>query len=386
MILLALRMLFGDTAKYLMLVAGLFFATFLMAQQAGVFCGLMLWTTSTLKNVPAPLWVVEQEVQQVNETNPLRDTDVALVRSVDSVAWAQPLYANVQRARMADGQFKVISLLGIDSTSLAGAPARMMEGRLEDIRLPHSVIIDDLAIKRLSPDPEHPIKVGDAFEINDQEARVVGIAQAMTSFTGGPYVWTTYSRALQYAPAQRKMLSAVIAAPKPGISNEAAADDIEKSTGLRTYVNGPFGSSARDFNKATVMWYVQNTGIPISFGITVIVGFIVGIAISCQTFYSFVLDHMKHLGALKAMGASTFTLTKMLLVQVLTVGFVGYGIGLAAVSGFAFGAIKNEEPPFYMPDIVPPAVFGVIIFICLLSALLGIWRVARLEPAMVFRG
>ena len=287
---------------------------------------------------------------------------------------------------MADGQFKVISLLGIDSTSLAGAPARMMEGRLEDIRLPHSVIIDDLAIKRLSPDPENPIKVGDAFEINDQEARVVGIAQAMTSFTGGPYVWTTYSRALQYAPAQRKMLSAVIAAPKPGISHEAAADDIEKSTGLRTYVNGPFGSSARDFNKATVMWYVQNTGIPISFGITVVVGFIVGIAISCQTFYSFVLDHMKHLGALKAMGASTFTLTKMLLVQVLTVGFVGYGIGLAAVSGFAFGAIKNEEPPFYMPDIVPPVVFGVIIFICLLSALLGIWRVARLEPAMVFRG
>ena len=386
MILLALRMLFGDTAKYLMLVAGLFFATFLMAQQAGVFCGLMLWTTSTLKNVPAPLWVVEAKVEQVNETNPLRDTDVALVRSVDSVAWAQPIYANVQRARMADGRFKIITLVGMDSTTLAGAPVRLREGKLEDVRLPHSVIIDDLALKRLSPNPKNPIKLGDVFEINDQEARVVGIAEAMTSFTGGPYVWTTYSRALQYAPSQRKMLSAVIAAPKPGISNEAAAEDIEQHTGLRAYVNGPFGSSPRDFNKSTVMWYVKNTGIPISFGITVIVGFIVGVAISCQTFYSFVLDHMKHLGALKAMGASTWTLTKMLLVQVITVGLIGYGIGLAATSGFAFGAIKNEEPPFYMPDVVPPAVFGVIIFICLLSALLGIWRVARLEPAMVFRG
>lgn len=386
MILLALRMLFGDTAKYLMLVAGLFFATFLMAQQAGVFCGLMLWTTSTLKNVPAPLWVVEGKVEQVNETNPLRDTDVALVRSVDSVAWAQPVYANVQRARMVDGRFKIITLVGIDSTTLAGAPIKLREGRLEDIRLPHSVIVDDLALKRLSPNPKNPIKIGDTFEINDQEARVVGIAEAMTSFTGGPYVWTTYSRALQYAPSQRKMLSAVIAAPKPGVSDEAAAADIEKNTGLRAYVNGPFGASPRDFNYSTVMWYVRNTGIPISFGTTVIIGFIVGIAISCQTFYSFVLDHMKHLGALKAMGASTWMLTKMLLVQVFTVGVIGYGIGLAATSGFALGAIQREEPPFYMPDVVPPAVFGVIIFICLLSALLGIWRVARLEPAMVFRG
>lgn len=386
MILLALRMLFGDTAKYLMLVAGLFFATFLMAQQAGVFCGLMLWTTSTLKNVPAPLWVVEAKVEQINETNPLRDTDVALVRSVDSVAWAQPVYANVQRARMVDGRFKIITLVGIDSTTLAGAPVKLREGRLEDIRLPHSVIVDDLALKRLSPDPKNPIKLGDTFEINDQEARVVGIAEAMTSFTGGPYVWTTYSRALQYAPSQRKMLSAVIAAPKPGIGTEQAAADIEKHTGLKAFVNGEFGASPRDFNKSTMMWYVRNTGIPISFGTTVIIGFIVGIAISCQTFYSFVLDHMKHLGALKAMGASTWMLTKMLLVQALTVGVVGYGIGLAATSGFALGAIQREEPPFYMPDMVPPAVFGVILFICLLSALLGIWRVARLEPAMVFRG
>jgi putative ABC transport system permease protein len=385
MIRLALRMLFGDTAKYLMLVVGLFFATFLMAQQSGVFCGLMLWTTATLKNVPAPLWVVEEKVEQVNETNPMRDTDVALVRSVDSVAWASPLYSGVQRVRMSNGKFKIIQLLGIDSATLAGAPVKMREGRLEDMRLPHSVIVDDLALQRLSLDPKHPIKIGDTFEINDQEARVVGICEAMTSFTGGPYVWTTYSRALQYAPSQRKMLSAVIAAPRPGISNEQAAADIERETGLRAWINGPFGSP-KDFNASTVWWYVKNTGIPISFGITVIVGFIVGVAISCQTFYSFVLDHMKHLGALKAMGASTFTLCRMLLAQAFLVGFVGYGVGLAATAGFAFGALKNEQPPFYMPDMVPPAVLGVIVFICALAALMGIWRVARLEPAMVFRG
>jgi putative ABC transport system permease protein len=383
---LALKMLFGDTGKYIMLVAGLVFATFLIAQQSAVFCGLMNWTTATLKNVPAPIWVVENKVEQVNETNPLLDTDVARVRSVSSVAWAAPIYSGIHRARLTDGSFKMIQLIGIDATSLAGAPVKLIEGRLEDLRLPHAVIIDRLGMKRLAQQQGSPVKLHDVFEINDQEAQVVGIADAMQSFTGGPYVWTTYERALQYAPPQRKMLSAVIAAPRPGISNEQCAADIEAATKLRTYLNQGFGESDKDFNSSTVWWYVRNTGIPISFGITVVVGFIVGMAISCQTFYSFVLEHMKHLGALKAMGASNGTLCSMLVVQALTVGLIGYGIGMFFTSLFAQGALKNQQPPFYMPTIVPIATLGIILLICVLSALLGIWRVARLEPAMVFRG
>ena len=382
---LALKMLFGDTAKYLMLVAGLFFATFLIVQQASVFCGLMRWTTATLKNVAAPIFVVEERVEQVNETNPMRDTDVARVRSVSAVRWAMPLYSGIQRVRLDDGSFKTIQLIGIDAASLAGAPGRIVAGNLEDLRIPNTVIIDELATTRLSPDPAKPIGIGDRFEINDVEARVVGICQAMRSFTGGPYVWTTYQRALQYTPPQRKMLSAVIAAPVAGMTNEQAAVEIEKATGLRAYVNREFGGDSRDFNTATVWWYVKNTGIPISFGTTVVIGFIVGVAIACQTFYAFVLDNLKHLGALKAMGMSNFRLSLMLLFQALTVGLIGFGLGLLATSAFAKGAIENGQPPFYMPWPIPVAAFCVIQFICMLAALMGIIRLSLYEPAMVFR-
>ena len=386
MLRLALKMLFGDTAKFLMLVAGLVFATFLMAQQSAVFCGLMSWTTATLKNVPAPIWVVEAKVEQGNETNPLLHTDVARVRSVDSVAWAAPIFSGILRVRLGNGSFKIIQLMGIDATTFAGAPAKLKAGDIRDLRLPHAVIIDDLAVTRLAEVKGTPVKIGDMFEINDQEARVVGIADTVQSFTGGPYVWTTYERALQYAPPQRKMLSAVIAAPREGITEAQCVADIQKETGLKAYLNRGFSHGEGDFNYSTVWWYVKNTGIPFSFGITVAIGFIVGMAISCQTFYSFVLENMKHLGALKAMGTSTWTLCLMLLTQAFTVGFIGYGIGLFFTARFAFPALKNEQPPFYMPEIVPPAVFVVILLICGLSSLLGIWRVARLEPAMVFRG
>ena len=385
MIGLALKMLFGDTAKYLMLVAGLFFATFLMVEQASVFCGLMMWTTSTLKNVGAPIFVVEERVEQVNEINPLRDTDVSRVRSVSAVKWAMPLYSGIQRVRLESGSFKTVQLVGIDAASLAGGPARMVQGNLEDLRLPTTVVIDELATTRLADDPKNPIKIGDRFEINDIEARVVGICKAMRSFTGGPYLWTTYERALQYTPSSRKMLSAVIAAPIQGLTPAEAAAEITRRTGLRAYVNEGFGGNPNDFNTSTVWWYVKNTGIPISFGTTVFIGFIVGIAIACQTFYAFVLDNLKHLGALKAMGMSNFRLSIMLLIQSSVAGIVGFGIGLLATSAFAYGAIQNQQPPFVMPWQIPVVAFGVIQFICMIAALMGIIRLSLYEPAMVFR-
>lgn len=385
MIGLALKMLFGDTAKYLMLVAGLFFATFLIVQQASVFCGLMMWTTSTLKNVGAPIFVVEERVEQINEINPLRDTDVSRVRSVSAVRWAMPLYSGIQRVRLESGSFKTVQLIGIDAASLAGGPVRMIEGNLDDLRLPNTVVIDELAVTRLSENQRRPIKVGDRFEINDIEARVVGICEAMRSFTGGPYLWTTYERALQYTPASRKMLSAVIAAPVEGVTPDEAAAAISRKTGLRAYVNRGFGDDPADFNTSTVWWYVKNTGIPVSFGTTVVIGFIVGIAIACQTFYAFVLDNLKHLGALKAMGMSNLRLSLMLVIQSSTVGLIGFGIGLLATSAFAYAAIINQQPPFIMPWQIPVIAFGCIQLICMIAAMLGILRLSLYEPAMVFR-
>ena len=208
----------------------MFFATFLIVQQASVFCGLMRWTTSTLKNVGAPIFVVEERVEQINETNPMRDTDVARVRSVSAVRWAMPLYSGIQRVRLDRRQLSKPSSSSASTPPRSpGAPLRMVEGNLEDLRLPNTVVIDELATERLSSIPairRNQSRSAISFEINDIEARVVGICEAMRSFTGGPYIWTTYERALQYTPQSRKMLSAVIAAPIEGMTaDEAAAAD-----------------------------------------------------------------------------------------------------------------------------------------------------------------
>jgi putative ABC transport system permease protein len=376
---LALKMLFGDHAKYLMLVSGITFSTLLMAQGASLFCGIMSWTFATLRNTRAEIWIADPKVEQVNDTKPLRDTDVNRVRSAASVAWASPLYSGTIQARMFDGTFKLIQLVGVDATTFVGAPTRMLRGRLEDLRLPNTVIIDELGVERLSEGRPRPIGLGDTFEINDREARIVGICRAYRSFTGGPYVYTTYDRAVQYAPSQRKMLSYILAAPRPGVDAHAAAHEIARTTGLRAFTEG-------EFMWSTMWWYVKNTGIPINVGTLVLLGFIVGTVISGQTFYSFVYENTRNLGALKAMGASTATLCLMLILQSLAVGFIGYGVGLGMVSLLGNAVLSLGKVPFLLLWQIPAIVGAAVFVICTLSALLGIARIARLEPAIVFRG
>lgn len=375
---IALKMLFADRAKYTMLISGLTFAALLMTQQAGVFFGILGWTLGNLKNMRAPIWVVDPKVEQANEIKPMRDTDVGRVRSVNSVAWAVPMFWGMQQARLEDGSFKPIQLVGLDSTTMIGRPATMIEGRIDDLRVPNTVVIDLLAVDRLSQGRSKPIGVGDSFEINDKEARIVGIAKTEMSFFGYPYIFTTYDQALQFAPKQRKMLSFILAAPVEGKTPESVVADIKQQTGLGAYTEDQFAS-------ATVKWFFTNTGIPMSFATTILLGFIVGVAIAGQTFYSFILENLRHIGALKAMGASNALITKMVILQAMTVGFIGYGIGIGLTVMIGNAFLKKGMPPFSLPYEVPLLTFFVIMFICAFAAFLGIRKIRQLEAAIVFR-
>ena len=376
---LALKMLLGDRAKYIMLISGLTFAALLMTEQAAIFCGIMQWTSSTLDNVGAPIWVVDPQVEQVNDTEALRDTDLNRVRSVDGVAWAAPFYQGILRTRMPDGSFKFVQVIGLDSTTFAGAPTKIVKGRLEDLRLPNTVIVDEYGAQKLSKDPLKPIEVGQSFEINDHEARVVGICKSRMAFSGNPYVFTTYDQAIQYAPGTRKMLSSVLAGVQPGENPATVSARIQQSTGLKALTKS-------EFMWLTVWWYIKNTGIPIAFGGTVLLGFIVGLAISSQTFYSFILENLRNLGALKAMGASDAVLSRMIMVQTLTVGLIGYGCGVGLACVFGLILLKKGMPPFFLPWQLPLITLAAILFICWLAASLGIRKIRNLEPAIVFRG
>ncbi len=134
----------------------------------------------------------------------------------------------------------------------------------------------------------------------------------------------------------------------------------------------------------TINYYLLYTGIPFNFGITALLGFLVGTAIAGQTFYNFTIENIKQFGALKAMGATNLRIIGMILLQALVVGLLGYGIGVGLAALFGW-AVAGSELAFFTPWQLLPITGGAIVLICVLSSLLSVQRVIRLEPAIVFR-
>ena len=373
---IALKMLFGDRAKYLMLLCGLTFAVMLIVQQGSIFWGLMIWSQSSISNINVPIWVTDPGIAQVDEVKPIAGTAVDRVRSVPGVEWAVPLFKGLLRARLSNGEYHQITLAGLESSSLIGRPAEVLEGRFEDILQPDAVALDQWAVERMGgPDV---IKVGTIFELNDKLARVVAIAKTQKSFTNIPVVYTTYERAIRYVPRERRILSYVLAKPKDGVPIEEVTKRIHEQTGLGAF-------TAEEFGWKTIGWVLKNTGIGINFGTTILLGFIVGMAISGQTFYLFTVENLRQFGALKAMGASTFTLARMILLQAFTVGLTGYGVGIGLATVFGYLTARGGGLPFAETWQLLLLVLVGLLAICTFSALISIVKLARLEPAIVFR-
>jgi putative ABC transport system permease protein len=372
----ALKMLFGDRAKYLMLLCGLTFAVMLIVQQGSIFWGLMMWSQASISNLNVPIWVTDPGIAQVDEVKPIADTAVDRVRSVDGVEWAVPLYKGLLRARLANGDYHQITLTGLESSTLIGRPAEVLEGRFEEILQPDAVALDQWAVERMGGPTV--VKVGTVFELNDKLARVVAIAKTQKSFTNIPVVYTTYERAIGYVPRERRTLSYVLAKTKEGVPVEEVIQRIRTQTGLGAF-------TAEDFGWKTIGWVLKNTGIGINFGTTILLGFIVGMAIAGQTFYLFTVENLRQFGALKAMGASTFTLARMILLQAFTVGLTGYGVGIGLATVFGVLTARSGELPFVETWQLLLLVLIALLTICTASALISIVKLARLEPAIVFR-
>ncbi len=373
----ALQMLYGDRSKYALLISGIAFSVVLMAQGLAMLIGIIGFSSATLDNIRAPIWVVMPTVEQADDVQPMKDTDVDRVRSVAGVAWAAPLsMGNAQGRVTSTGVSKSVTVVAVDSATLAGLPRRVLSGNLMDIRRANAVIIDEVTAENFGS-PEKPLELGDVFEMNDKRAEVVAIVRIKEGQGGSGIVFTTLDRARVYVPNQRKMVTQVLAGPQPGLSASEVAARIAAETRLQAVTEEKFGELSRQ-------WIIENTPIPLVFGIIVAFGFLVGVVVCGQLFYDFILANSGNLGALKAMGATSWRLTRMTVLQALVVGKTGYGIGMGAL-GLIFLNIPEGKAPLVMNLQVAAAVLGAVLLIVAIASLLGIHRLSRIEPASVFR-
>jgi len=377
---LAWKMLTGDRAKYLGIVFGVAFGTLLIAQQSSIFVGLMRRTSSQIIDVTeADLWIMDKAQQNIDEIRPMPETRLHQVRGVDGVEWAVRLFKGLVRCRTSEGNFRQAILVGVDDTSLVGAPRRMLQGSVFDLRRPDGIIVDQAGFRLLFPG--QPVTTGVTVDMNDRRAVVVGICDVTPPFQTFPVIYTRYSQATLFIPAERNSLSFVLAKAKPGVDQNQLCQRISSATHLKAMTWDQFFW----FN---IHYYLTNTGIPINFGITVTLGFIVGAAIAGQTFYLFTLENLKQFGSLKAMGVENLRLVGMILFQAAAVGVMGFGIGVGLAAGFfEFMEMSGQADlrGMYVPWQIVAITGTAVSLIVTAASLLSLRKVLILEPAMVFK-
>lgn len=375
---IALRMLMSDRAKYWGLVFAFAFSTFLLQNQISIFCGIMMRTGSQILDVTdADVWVMDPYTEYFEQTKALKDTDLTRVRGVSSVDYAVRLFKGNPTARTLAGKFASTFTLGVDDSTLVGAPRKMIMGNWGRLAETKSIIIDKAGYALLFPD--EPLELERVLELNDHKVTIVGISDAAAPFVSFPVIHARYSEAVNFQGRERNQMSYVLARPKPGVSLEKLARQIEKETGLKA-------RTTREFAWDCVVYYLKNTGIPVNFGITIAVALVVGVAVSGQTFYMFTVENLRQFGALKAIGVTNTRLVFMVLLQAIVAGAIGYAIGTGMAAAFFTATLNGMATRgiILMWQAVV-GVGGVMALVVAAVSILSVRKVLVLEPASVFR-
>ena len=164
------------------------------------------------------------------------------------------------------------------------------------------------------------------------------------------------------------------------MSAQELADRITQTTGLKALTRDQFAKAGVDF-------IINNTGIPLSFGIAIGLGVVVAIVITALTLAMFITENLKNFGALKAIGVTNGQILTMVMSQALLVGLIGYGIGIGGTA--AFIASGRNDPSLAGFNLLWQVVAGsavVVFLIVVASAFFSVRRVLKMDPAIVFRG
>jgi putative ABC transport system permease protein len=371
---IAYKLLVNDRGKLVALLVGITFAVFLMIMMTSAFAGIMKKASSTVTNTGAKVWVMDPAVRNVLSSIPMPEHVLHAVRSTPGVKYAVPLYSGAGLAKLADGTYQAVNVLGLDDASLFGRPT-LLEGAITDIYGGDGVII----IK----DAEYPKlnspAIGTQLELNDKRAVIVGIATVPASgLFGIPTLYTTFSRASEYIPSARFTISYVLVEPTSADAIPGIVRDVERL--------GYVARTEQGFADAITKFYKYNTGLGINVLLMTAISFVVGLSISGQTFYGFVLEHLERFGALKAIGATGRELVYMILFQVGVTSLVGYGLGVGLCALLI--ALAKLQLPAYASTITYGTLafaFVMVLVIAAVSAYVAARRVLLIEPFDIFR-
>lgn len=380
----AIKTLLSDRGKALTALIGVVFSLVLVNIQGGLFLGFIQKASLLVDNCAADIWVCHRGTENADLAYDIPEVWAERIRGLSGVELAEPYVVFNAMMSLANGEFEGVWVIGSDPASMLGTGWRFREGNVDDLYRPDAISVDVEDSWKLG----HP-EIGTIMEINGHRAKVVAKTQGILGFLTTPYVFTTIDNARRFTRIQDGYCSYILVKTRGGSTThdiEATADAIRRRVPYADVL------TARTFSNMSREYWMNRTGIGLSFGFATLLGVVVGLVMVGQSLYALALDHLPDYATLKAIGAEDSHVYSVVILQSLLIAFVGVAIGMVLVL-FVERYIMDLERLMQMPltPIIIPrwllaSGIGIVVGICLLACVLPFRRIRHVDPIMVLQG
>ncbi|MBW4418453.1 MAG: ABC transporter permease [Myxacorys californica WJT36-NPBG1] len=423
---IARKNLFEDIPRFLVAQAGIMFAVSLVTIQIGILKGFTRSTARLIDQSNVDLWVAAKDMVHLELSSAIVAERVVQAQKVEGVDRAEALMIRSSIWRDQSGNITPIRIFGFDPSTRMFAGFEIPKGKLDSLKQPYTVMVDQGSLKFLSLDqvsdpPEtSPANRGSIGAFGALPAQIVGLSKDTQSIASSVFIFTSLENANAYGTAglnssincirqssgelscvnnfeNQSLNAAPVDAPPPRrltiadpisfvmIRAKAGQDLGQLKQRLESTLPGTHVYTQAQMSTITRNYWEQRTGVGFVLGLGATVGFIVGMVIVGQILYSSVADHLREFGTLKAMGASNWVIYSVILEQALWMAVLGYIPSIALCLGL--GA-WTQAAKGIMILITPATAGGILVLtvvMCVGSALFAVQKVMRVDPAIVFK-
>jgi putative ABC transport system permease protein len=370
-----------DRVRFAVTVLGISCAVFLMIFQGSILLGFLRAASKIIDSTGADLWIAGRGVQCFEFAVPIERRFADLARGIPGVRNTRRICISLVQFRKIDGSQQQVALIGADTDSgarlpippLAGSAAGSPSGSSMTVG-PQAVVVDSSNAEML----DIPLRLPLDVEINNQRARVVGRTSGFGSFLGSPYVFTSYSDASRYVglPADQTMF--ILVHVQPGFEIERVKRE------LQARLPSVEVSTREEFSRRAQIYWTSQTGAGGAILAAAVLGFFIGLTVVSQAIYSTTMEHIEEFATLKALGASSGYMVRVIVAQALLAGLAGYLLGVL-ITNPMIRAARPHIPWISTPWWLPAGVIVPALAMCALASILSVKAAITVEPAKVFR-
>lgn len=372
---LALKNLLHDKLRFLITVSGVAFAVTLVFVQVGLFMGLLDNASITIRHLDADLWVTSKNTPNIDFAQTFPETAVQRVRSIPGVQRADNLIVWFMTMSLPSGAKEGTLVYALEDFERWRFPWNVVEGDLTDLRRGNYLFLDASAEKRFGK-----FQVGEYREMIGRRLKIIGRTQDALSFSTTPIVFLDYRRAQGMSPDELAgNTTYIVVKLAPGADVEAVRREIQSRLPHNDVHTGA------EWAAQSRRYWIESTGLGLNLAMTIFLGCLVGVVVVAQTLYTSTMEHIKEFGTVKAIGGSNLDIYKIL----------GEQAAISAIVGFALGGVMSwllrpAMASINLKLIISPAFAATVgvgtVVLCLAAAVISFRKVARIDPALVFRG